>query len=81
MVKTEETRKQRMVDNILSQKTKDWATWATYKKCSKFVCSGRVNSSYSTSGNRRVTLVKNHDKSGKEVEIFTTKEKFENLMR
>jgi len=42
-----------------TQKTKDRERRTPLKTGSEFKCSGRVSSSYSTNGTRRVTLVTN----------------------
>ena len=56
-------------------KTKDWVTRTPLKTGGEFRCSGRVSSSYSTSGTRHVNLVTNSVISrewGKDLEVFTT---------
>jgi hypothetical protein len=56
-------------------KTKDRVTRAPLRTVGELMCSGRVSSSCSTSGTRRVNLVTNpvisHER-GKEREVFTT---------
>ena len=56
-------------------KTKDRVTRTPLKTGGKLRCSGRVNSSFSTSGSRRFKLVTNsavtHER-GKYREVFTT---------
>ena len=51
-------RKKKITANT-TQKTKDWASRITLKAGNKLIYSVRVNSSSSTSGTRRATLVKN----------------------
>ena len=56
-------------------KTNDWVTRTTLKTGGELRYSGRVSSSYSTSGTRRVNLVTNRVISrawGKNREVFTT---------
>jgi hypothetical protein len=43
----------------ITQKTKDWETWTPRKTGSELGCSGRVGSSYSTSGTCCVTIITN----------------------
>ena len=56
-------------------KTKDRVTWTPPSTEGKLRCSGRVSSSCSTSGNRRINLVTNpvisHERE-KDREVFTT---------
>ena len=62
-----------------TQKAKDGVTQTRLKNGDELMCSGRVGSSCSTSGTRRVDLVTNPVIShewGKEREVFTTNRTF-----
>ena len=66
----------------ITHKTKDRVTWTTLKTRSELRCSGRVSSSCSTSGTRRVNLVTNsviNHEWGKDREVFTTSETYPRL--
>ena len=69
-------KRQRTNSNLqnITHKTKDRVTRTPLKTVCKFGCSGRISSSCSTSGTRRVTLVTNlvisHER-GKDRKVFT----------
>jgi hypothetical protein len=59
----------------INLKAKDWVTRIPLKTVGELGCSGRVSSSSSTSGTRRVNLVTNpviSHECGKDREVFTT---------
>jgi len=62
-----------------THETKDWVTRTPLKTGGELRCSGRVGSSYSTSGTRHVNLVTNPVISrewGKDQEVFTISEAY-----
>ena len=57
-----------------TQQIKDWATRTSRKTGGELVCSGKVSSSFSTGGTRRITLNTNpmlSDEWGKDRSVFT----------
>jgi len=55
-----------------TQKTKDWAARTPQNTDGELVCCGRMCSSCSTSGNRRVTLVVSHKRGNDDTMATTT---------
>jgi hypothetical protein len=67
-------KKDRQRSSKYTHKTKDWVTRTPLKTGGELRCSGRVSSSCSTSGTRRVNLVTNpvvNHEWGKDRKVFT----------